>query len=123
MSQTIKPSTRRPGRPIGSRTRDPAERVRDLTGEKKRIIEETAERIKNILAANEMTYGDLAEALGMTQGHVSHLMGGSRNMTLGTLAKIGEAVGYRFTVVGTPIDPKKNKLKKKYTMRNGKPVG
>lgn len=79
-------------------------RKSDLTGEKRKIIEDTTDRIKNILIHEGVTYKELAAHLEMTQGHVSHLMSGTRNMTLGTLSAIGEAVGYRFTVIPHKID-------------------
>lgn len=80
------------------------QRKKDLTGERLRIIEETTDRIKNILASRDLKYKDFAELMDMTPGHITHLMSGTRNMTLITLADIGEALGYRFTVVASPMD-------------------
>jgi hypothetical protein len=37
----------------------------------------------------------------MTPGHISHMMSGTRNMTLATLADIANAIGYEFTVIPT----------------------
>lgn len=79
------------------------QRKKDLTGERLRLIEETTDRIKNILASKDMRYKEFAEALDMTPGHITHLMSGTRNMTLMTLADIGESLGYRFTVVASPM--------------------
>lgn len=76
-----------------------APRKKDLTGERLRLIEETTEKIKNVLADENITYGDLARRLNMSPGHVSHLMSGSRNMTLLTLADISDAIGYQLTTV------------------------
>lgn len=79
------------------------QRKKDLTGERLRIIEETTDRIKNILAEKDMRYTEFADLMDMTPGHISHLMSGTRNMTLMTLSDIGEALGYRFTVIASPI--------------------
>ncbi len=79
------------------------QRKKDLTGERLRLIEETTDKIKNILVAKDMRYREFADVMDMTPGHVSHLMSGTRNMTLITLADIGEALGYRFTVIASPI--------------------
>lgn len=80
------------------------QRKKDITGERLKLIEDTTERIKSMLSAEDVKYKDLAELLNITQGHVSHLMSGNRNMTLVTLADIGEALGYRFTIIPHKIE-------------------
>ena len=76
-------------------------RKKDLTGHRLQIIEETTERIKNALAEEHVTYVELARRMDMTPGHISHMMSGTRNMTLATLADIANAIGYEFTVIPT----------------------
>lgn len=77
----------------------PPKRKKELTGERLRLIEETSNRIKNVLAQEDVSYKELAKRLDMTPGHVSHLMSGTRNMTLATLAEIADALGYQFTII------------------------
>jgi hypothetical protein len=74
-------------------------RKKDLTGERLRLIEETTDKIKTCLVNEGVSYGELARRLNMSPGHVSHLMSGTRNMTLATLADISEAIGYQLTTV------------------------
>lgn len=76
-------------------------RRKDLTGHRLQIIEETTERIKNALSAEGMSYVELARRMDMTPGHISHMMSGTRNMTLATLADIADAIGYEFTLIPT----------------------
>jgi ribosome-binding protein aMBF1 (putative translation factor) len=80
------------------------QRKRDLTGEKKKIIEDTTDRLKNLMVEEGVSYSELARRLDMSQGHISHMMSGSRNMTLGTLSAIGEVLGYRFTIIPHKIE-------------------
>ncbi len=49
--------------------------------------------------AEDVSQTELAKRLEMTPGHVSHMMSGTRNMTLATLADIAEALDYEFTVI------------------------
>jgi hypothetical protein len=81
-----------------------AQRKRDLTGERLRMVEETTERIKSVLFEENITYAELARRMGMSRGHIGHILGGSRNMTLATLADIAEAVGYRFTLIPHKVE-------------------
>lgn len=96
--------TRRKALESRKKLHPPPARKKDIVGERRRIIEETTERIKTLLASDEISYKELAELLDMTQGHVSHLLSGSRNMTLITLADIGEALGYRFSLIPHKIE-------------------
>lgn len=80
------------------------QRKKELSGERLRIIEETTDKIKNCLTQEDISYGELARRLNMTPGHISHLMSGTRNMTLSTLADIAEAMGYQFTVIPHKIN-------------------
>lgn len=82
----------------------PPLRKKEITGERKILIEDTTDRIRTLLANEGLSYKDLAEILDISQGHVSHVMSGLRNMTLITLADIGEAIGYRFTIIPHKID-------------------
>lgn len=77
---------------------------KDLTGERLKLIEETTDRIREIISREGLNYKELAVRLDMTPGHVSHLMSGIRNMTLITLADIGESLGYRFTIIPHKIE-------------------
>lgn len=95
-------------------------RRKDLVGHRLKIIDETTERIKSALHQEGVTYVELAKRLDMTPGHVSHLMSGTRNMTLATLADIAEAIGYEFTLVPIrkeSINGRRNKSFSKDTTR------
>jgi ribosome-binding protein aMBF1 (putative translation factor) len=74
-------------------------RKKDLVGHRLQIIEETTERIRHAMHSEGVNQTELARRLDMTPGHVSHMMSGTRNMTLATLADIAHALGYEFTIV------------------------
>lgn len=79
-----------------------AVRKKELKGSRKRIVEETSDQFKNALGREGISYTDLSHRLKMTTGHISHLMSGTRNMTLITMADIGDAIGYDVTVILSP---------------------
>lgn len=78
--------------------------------EKERLILEVTEIIERLLEESEMTRSDLAEVTQSSRANITQLLGGTRNMTLGTLAGLGYALEHRFTVRAEP-------------MRNGKFLG
>jgi DNA-binding Xre family transcriptional regulator len=59
---------------------------------KKEIGKRVGHRIKIRRAELEMSQGDLASALGLSQGQVSHLEKGTRPMDLETLEAIAKAL-------------------------------
>lgn len=60
------------------------------------VGQEAAAIIKARMAEWDIQQGEFAERMGVTQGRVSLLLGQRhRNLTLQTLAKMGQAVGLR----------------------------
>lgn len=53
-----------------------------------RLITQTTEEIWRILEETNISKADLAKKMGVTKGHISQILNGSRNMTLRTLADI-----------------------------------
>jgi hypothetical protein len=43
------------------------------------------------------------ERLGLSEGRISQILSGSENLTLGTLAAIGWALGFRFELLPVPV--------------------
>lgn len=46
----------------------------------------------------------VAERLGLTRAHVSHVEGGHRNLTITTMGAFARAIGCTLTVILTPQD-------------------
>lgn len=63
------------------------------------LIVSVTEQIWEALEASEMSKADLSRALETSKSNVTQLLDGTRNMTLSTLADIGEAVGAKPRVV------------------------
>ena len=71
-----------------------------------KLILSVTESICEVLNDNNVTRSELAKRLGKTKGYVSQVLGGSRNITLRTLADIVHCLGYRASIT---IDTKKEK--------------
>lgn len=66
--------------------------------EQERLILDATEAVVTVMAHEGVSRQELAGRLGKTKSFVSQLLCGERNMTLRTLADLGSALGYRFTV-------------------------
>lgn len=80
----------------------PPKRKKDLSGERLRLIEDVTNKIKNVLVEKDLNYTQFAELMDMSSANISNLMTGKRNMTLLTIADIGEALGCQFTFIVSP---------------------
>jgi transcriptional regulator with XRE-family HTH domain len=63
------------------------------------LIVSVTEQIWATLEDSGLSKADLARALETSKSHVTQLLGGNRNMTLATLADIGEAIGVKPRVI------------------------
>ncbi len=63
-----------------------------------RLIAETAEAVWAALEHAGVTKTELADRMGTTRGYISQVLGGSRNMTLRTLADICHALDLKPTL-------------------------
>jgi antitoxin component HigA of HigAB toxin-antitoxin module len=63
------------------------------------LIVDTTEQIWEALEVLGMTKADLARSLGTSKANVTQFLSGHRNLTLNTIADIGEAVGMTPRVV------------------------
>jgi len=57
------------------------------------LILEVREALTQAMEAAGVTRAELARRLGSTRGHVTQLLAGGRNLTLGTIAEIADALG------------------------------
>jgi transcriptional regulator with XRE-family HTH domain len=70
-----------------------ADREQRPTPRREELILEVTEALTQAMAAAGVTRAELARRLGSTRGHVSQLLAGGRNLTLGTIAEIADALG------------------------------
>lgn len=80
--------------------RDDADYERLLAQE--RLILEATETIVGLLEEQGVSRQELANRLGKTKGFISQILSGERNMTLRTLADLGQALGRRFSLIPIP---------------------
>jgi transcriptional regulator with XRE-family HTH domain len=59
------------------------------------LIMEATETICDLLETDKILRKELAKRLGKTEGFISQLLGGDRNLTLQTIADIFHVLGYR----------------------------
>lgn len=57
------------------------------------LILKVTEALTQAMTAAGVTRAELARRLGSTRGHVTQLLAGGRNLTLGTIAEIVDALG------------------------------
>jgi transcriptional regulator with XRE-family HTH domain len=57
------------------------------------LILDVTEVLTQAMAASGVTRAELARRLGSTRGHITQLLAGGRNVTLGTIAEIANALG------------------------------
>jgi transcriptional regulator with XRE-family HTH domain len=74
---------------------DPARR-RDLRREE--LILEVTEALTAAMEEAGVTRAELARRMDRTRGHVTQLLAGGRNLTLGSLAEIADAIGCKIEV-------------------------
>ena len=72
-----------------------ADREERPTPRREELILEVTEALTQAMAAAGVTRAELARRLGSTRGHVSQLLAGGRNLTLGTIAEIADALDCR----------------------------
>lgn len=71
--------------------------------ERERLILWTTEAVAELMASTGMSRADLAKRLGTSRAHVTQLMSGARNLSLGTLADIAWALGRRAVIKWEPL--------------------
>jgi transcriptional regulator with XRE-family HTH domain len=62
------------------------------------LIVEVTEALARALRTSGLTQSELAARLGKSKGFVSQILGGGRNLTLGTLADVAGALGCKVQV-------------------------
>lgn len=72
-------------------------RNRRLLREEELILEVT-EAVSVVMQEEGISKTQLAKRLGKTKGFISQLLSGGRNLTLRTLARLVDALGYRVTI-------------------------
>ena len=83
--------------------------TRELSPDGRRAFEEefligdVTETIAGLLDSLSISQRELAERLGVTEGRVSQILGGSGNLTLRSLAAVGWALGIKFGLRATPM--------------------
>jgi transcriptional regulator with XRE-family HTH domain len=74
------------------------------------LITQATEEIWRAMEEAGINKAELAKKMGVTKGHISQILNGSRNMTLRTLADICFALDYQLTL---SLEPKINKVERK----------
>lgn len=69
----------------------------DLTSDAS-LSQTIAQQLRQAMLDKDITQDDLAERMNVSQAIVSRWLSGKMNMTLSTLARIGEAIGCRITI-------------------------
>jgi DNA-binding phage protein len=82
------------GHHLKSQRRAPEkERVLELQAE---LREHVASKLESLMAQCGMTIGDVAKELVVSRTYLYRMLSERQNFTLHTLARVGEAIGYRF---------------------------
>lgn len=71
--------------------------------EQERLIVWTTEAIAEAMEETGLAKADIAGALGKTRAHITQVLGGTRNMTLRTLADLAYACGKRAGIALEPL--------------------
>jgi transcriptional regulator with XRE-family HTH domain len=71
------------------------------------LLLEAQEMVVELMQTAHMNRGQLARALGKSNGFVTQLLSGERNMTLRTLADLAGATGHRVELRATPSEQPK----------------
>ena len=72
--------------------------------EKELLIGSFTDWMHDYLDEASVTRKELAERLGRSAGRVSQILAGSENLTLGSIADLGWALGIRFRLTGEPMN-------------------
>jgi AraC-like DNA-binding protein len=72
--------------------------------QQERLVYEVTERICELLFRNQMSRAELADALGKSPSHVTHILTGNANMTLHTVADLFWACGRAAHITDEPIE-------------------
>jgi transcriptional regulator with XRE-family HTH domain len=83
--------------------------------EREGLFLEVTEALAGAMERENITKAQLARRLKKTKSFVSQLFGGGRNLTLGTIADIAHAIGYRVIVGAVPREPEESWLAAAFT--------
>lgn len=95
------------GRTDYERAEADPERRRTLRREE--LMIEVTEALARALEEAGITRAEVARRMGRTRGHVTQLLGGGRNLTLGSVAEMADALGCRVEVTIRPRAQAKSK--------------
>jgi transcriptional regulator with XRE-family HTH domain len=85
--------------------RDVDERLEaQLAYEQELLTGEAADVVAALLDSSEVSQRELAKRLGVSEARISQIVSGTGNLTLGSLATAGWALGIRFKLVPIPIE-------------------
>ena len=73
--------------------------------EQESLATEATELISGLMEAGHVTKADLARKIGKSKAFVTQLLGGSRNMTMHTLADLAFALGHRIDLEAKRLSP------------------
>jgi DNA-binding phage protein len=65
---------------------------------KESLVLEVTEKICELMQAENMCRVGLAKKMRCSKAHITRMLNGSRNMTLGTVAEVMFAIGYEVTL-------------------------
>jgi transcriptional regulator with XRE-family HTH domain len=71
--------------------------------EEERLILEATELVHRLMQDQSVSRAELARRVGVSKGHVTQLLDGSRNMTLRTLARLTHALNRRLQLDAQPL--------------------
>ncbi len=74
-----------------------------VTYEQRLLSKQVAQLIGGLLESNDIKRSELAERLGVPDSRVAHVLRGTENLTLETVASLAHAVGIRFALVPVPL--------------------
>ena len=66
------------------------------------LILEVTEALSELMARDGVTKADLARRLGKSEGFVTQILAGGRNLTLRTIADVSDCLGYRIRIQTVP---------------------
>jgi transcriptional regulator with XRE-family HTH domain len=83
------------------------------------LIAQATEEVWKAMEEANISKAELAKRMGVTKGHISQILNGSRNMTLRTLADICFALDYRPAL---RLEPQKNTVEQRKAKRKATPA-
>ena len=72
--------------------------------EQESLATEATELIAGLMKEGDVNKADLARKIGKSKAFVTQLLGGSRNMTMHTLADLAFGLGYRINLEAIPVE-------------------